>query len=379
MKNNDTLRRIVACYVADKRQSRQEINIDINELWYLVKTLGNAGVYAIYFQKGLVHPDTYVGKGKMYDIVRYVQRYGGYIILAYGKLTPYQKFFLKKTFWHINPQVEIWDRTDLILEIFEKHASSMVAKLQIHLARLQHMGPTLYGMGHVLSRQGGGIGTRGIGETNTEIMRRHWKREIFHIKKELKKATIQKQNHIQRRASLGLKTISLVGYTNAGKTSLFNALTKKNKPVKNALFATLDSSVGEIFIKSCGIKVLITDTIGFIRNLPPHLIEAFSSTLMESITADLILHVVDSTDPHMESKIDVVEEIFDQLGIEESKVLIVFTKGDKCRKHRDAIMRASIPYKSVFVSAVTGEGLVYLKEHILPDLLQIPNDHLPIL
>ena len=159
------------------------------------------------------------------------------------------------------------------------------------------MGPRIFGMGMILSRQGGGIGTRGIGETNTELMKRHWKQAIKKVYDTLEKSVASRERQMDHRKNLGLQTISIVGYTNAGKTSLFNILTHKKHVVENALFATLDSTVGEIYMQSLQKKVLISDTIGFIANLPPSLIEAFKSTLMESVHADIILHVIDASDP----------------------------------------------------------------------------------
>jgi GTP-binding protein HflX len=174
-------------------------------------------------------------------------------------------------------------------------------------------------MGMILSRQGGGVGGRGIGETNTELMKRHWRAQIRATEQKLKKLSADRMQRLQRRKEQGLPTIAIVGYTNAGKSSLFNLLTGKHKLEKDALFATLDSSLGKLkihhrFITSPRSEILVSDTIGFIADLPPQLIQAFRSTLLETIHADLILHVIDSSDPLILDKVKIVDETLRDLG-----------------------------------------------------------------
>jgi len=352
--------------------TRVDIEIDVTELWQLVETLGNARVIDLIHQKGEEFPETYIGPGKAEEIGEYLKTHPTDIIIFNGQMKPSQKFNLMKLYWDVRPNIQIWDRVDLILAIFSLHARTTEAKLQIELARMYSMGPRIYGMGMVLSRQGGGIGGRGIGETNTELMQRHWKREIERAKKELAAAAITRQRQMDHRKNIGLQTISIVGYTNAGKSSLFNILTHKKNLVENALFATLDSTVGEIFMPSLGKKVLISDTIGFIANLPPSLIEAFKSTLMESVHADVVLHVIDVSDPMMMEKVRVVEDILDQLKIPLSKQVLVFNKIDAIptlNKKKLSEEAGVIPH--VFISAKTKEGIDTLTTDLLPKIIHL--------
>ncbi len=363
--------RVLFVYLARSRASRVDMELDITELWELVTTLGNAEVIDLIHQKGEEFDATYIGPGKAEEVAEYLKTNPVDVIIFNGQLKPSQKFNLLKLFWAVHPNIAIWDRVDLILAIFSRHARTTEAKLQIELARMTSMGPRIYGMGMVLSRQGGGVGTRGIGETNTELMRRHWKIQIKHVKDELAKSAASRKRQMDHRKNLGLQTISIVGYTNAGKTSLFNILTHKKHLVEHALFATLDSTVGEIFMPSLGKKVLISDTIGFIANLPPSLIEAFTSTLMESVHADVILHVIDVSDPLMMDKIGVVNQILDQLKILESKEILIFNKIDAAPEadlQKLSNLAGTTPH--VCISTKTKEGIDALTSTLLPHIIQ---------
>ena len=362
---------ILFVYLERPRMSRSEMEDDVTELWHLVETLGNARVVDLFRQQGEEHAATYIGPGKTAQINEYLVTNPVDVIVFNGPMKPSQKFTLMKLFWLARPNIAIWDRVDLILEIFSRHAKTTEAKLQIALARMESMGPRIYGMGMVLSRQGGGIGGRGIGETNTELMMRHWKRETKRVKDELAKSVASRERQMDHRKDIGLRTISIVGYTNAGKTALFNILTHKKHLVENALFATLDSSVGEIYMQSLGTKVLISDTIGFIANLPPRLIEAFKSTLMESVHADIVLHVIDVSDPHMTQKAKVVADILTQLNIPVEREVLVFNKIDvapSLDKQKLSEKAGNIPH--VFISAKTKEGIPALTDELFPKLFQ---------
>lgn len=348
---------------------QSEIEKDITELWNLVASMGDAAVVDLIVQKGLPSLSTYIGPGKAREATDYLIHHSVDIVTLNGILSPNQKFNLTKMFWDINPKIEVWDRVDLILTIFSRHAHTTEAKLQIALARMRHMGPRIFGMGMILSRQAGGIGTRGIGETNTELMKRHYKREMKRVTDAIAHLTDNRRRQIENRKSMGLQTISLVGYTNAGKTSLFNLLTHKKNLVENALFATLDSAVGKIYIPQLAKTVVVSDTIGFIKDLPPELIEAFGSTLLESISADVILHIIDVSDKDLFEKIDVVGKILNQLNIPEEKVVLVFNKIDAASSlNKQQIIERSVPYPYVFLSAVTHEGVDTLLATILPRL-----------
>lgn len=355
--------------LADAKLAQSEIEKNITELWNLASALGNAKVVDIILQKGVPQRPLYIGPGKAREVADYIANHSVDVIVVDGILSPNQKFNLTKMYWDINPNIEVWDRVDLILSIFSRHARTTEAKLQIEMARMRHMGPSIYGMGMILSRQAGGIGTRGLGETNTELMKRHWKREMKRVTEELGKLKGFRERQIEHRRNAGLSTVSLVGYTNAGKTSLFNALTHKKNLVENALFATLDSAVGEIYIQALGKSVVISDTIGFIKDLPPELIEAFTSTLLESISADVVLHVIDASDPDIFGKIDVVETILHDLQVPEEKVILVFNKIDaRPDLDREKIMARTVPYPHVFLSAATRDGIDALLGLLLPRL-----------
>lgn len=308
--------------------SEKEVFENLKELIFLVESYGGK-VEEMVLQKREVHDKgMYLGSGKIEEVSELVKEKRIDVVVLNAIVVPGQLYEMVTVFQKVNREIEVWDRVDLILKIFSKRAFTAEAKLQIELAAMRHMGPRIYGMGLEMSRQGGGIGTRGIGETNTERMKRHWRDEIKKTKERLQKILKVREEQMKKRKEIPLKTISLVGYTNAGKTSLFNILTKKKKEAKDELFATLESYTGKMFLPSLKSEVLVSDTIGFIRDLPPELIDAFRSTLLESMNADLLLHVVDISDPDMVRKKQVVEETLKDLGIEGKNVICVYNKVD---------------------------------------------------
>lgn len=261
--------------------------------------------------------------------------------------------------------IKVWDRIDLILKIFDKHATTKEAKLQIELAGLRHLGPRIFKMGLDLMRQGGGIGTRGKGETNIEVMKRHIAKREQGIKQYLKKIEKNHEGQRRKRRDYGFKTAAIVGYTNAGKSSLLTALTKKNVKIKDELFATLDSHIGKVFLPEKQECALLSDTIGFIRDLPPELIDAFHSTLAETIDADLILNVIDADDLELDWKIKVVEEVLKKLKCDQKPILHIFNKIDRIAEHRRKALASE--YKNLhplFVSAREKMNLEELKQKI---------------
>lgn len=341
-----------------KGTNSEAILRDMEELESLVKTYGGE-VFAATIQKAdYPYRATFIGSGKAQEVAERIAEEKIDIVIINDMVKPGQLYTLEKIFFRSNPKIKVWDRVDLILQIFSLHARTKEAKLQIELAHLRHMGPRTYGIGYILSRQGGGIGTVGVGETNTELMKRHWRNEMKHISSQLEKLSKERIRQIEKRRSIGFLTAAIVGYTNAGKTMLYNRLTSKVKVVADALFATLDSNVGKLYIPKIKKEIIVSDTIGFIKNLPPSLIDAFKSTLLESVNADLLLVVIDVSDPEFAEKIKVVEEILDELGSEKKNCLYVFNKIDKAKfVDREDLSKKYGNFHPLFISAKFGEGI----------------------
>lgn len=355
--------------VFPKFARKEDIIIDLEETTSLVKTYGG-DIYAVSVQRS-ESPDRnmFVGKGKAEEVLETVVKDDIQVVVLHNTVKARQIFSLKKQLRKVKPDIVVWDRVDLILYIFSKHAQTAEAKLQIELAAMRHMGPRIYGMGFELSRQGGGIGGVGIGETNTELMKRHWRDQIQKANKELRKLTDERQRQLEKRKRAGQQTVSLVGYTNAGKSSLFNILTGKDKLVENALFATLDSTVGKWYVKDLQKEVMVSDTIGFIKDLPPKLIDAFKSTLMESIHADVLLHVIDASDEHMEEKITVVEKVLYELDLINRKRIYVFNKIDQAQDIDKSMLEEKYEqFTPIFTSAVKKEGIEILSSIVASQL-----------
>lgn len=350
-------------------EDKEKTLANFEEVQSLVHTFGGSVHAAIAQNSARADSSTYIGTGKTREAADVIIKERIDIVVINDNIKASQLYNLKKIFEQSNPDILVWDRVDLILQIFSKHASTVEAKLQIKLANIRHMGPQLYGMGLALSQQGGGIGTRGIGETNTEIMRRHWRNEIKNVQKQLKKLTLSRHQQMARRKKTGLLTISIVGYTNAGKTTLFNRLSKKSNLVESAPFTTLDSSVSKFFLPAIGREVLLSDTIGFIQNLPPQLIDAFKSTLMETVNANLLLHVIDISDFWRQDKTAVVEEILHGLTIDTKNQIYVFNKIDIAKKvDREDLLKQYDSFHPQFISAKNGAGCVQLINAIQEEL-----------
>ena len=335
----------------------------LSELESLVKTFGGIAVVKVIQKKSMPDYRTYIGSGKVQEILTENKNNKANLLIVNNLLKPTQIYNLGEICKKDN--LEVWDRIDLILKIFDKHAKSVEAKLQIELAAIKHMGPRIYGMGLELTRQGGGIGTRGVGETNLQIMKRHLRRREQKIKEKLKHYDLVQENHRKQRRSKDLKTVSLVGYTNAGKSTLLNTITKKGVYVADKLFATLETTVGQLYMPSSGKIALLSDTIGFIQDLPPDLINAFKSTLSEIIDADLLLHVIDISDPLYESKIKVVEDILKDLEVSNKPKIYVFNKVDLAPEiDIQKISNNFNDFSPVFVSAETKTGINVLVQKV---------------
>lgn len=334
------------------------------ELEELVNTYGGIVVVKKFQRRFAPHPRTYIGPGKVEELAADGPGLGAQLVIVNDRLKPRQMYNVSE---RLRPaKMQVWDRIDLILKIFAKHARTTEAKLEIELASIAHMGPRIYGMGMELSRQGGGIGTSGAGETNTEMMKRHLRARERSVRDKLE--TYQSGRDLQRknRERRGLKTVAIVGYTNAGKTTLLNALTGRKEYAADELFATLDTRVGSLYLPGKRKTALITDTIGFIRDLPPELIRAFASTLSEAVTADILVHVVDASDPNALQHVRVVEDILDKLRVLTTPRVMALNKTDAVSEATVRRIRGRVsPYvPTVAVSAVTGTGIDELVGHI---------------
>lgn len=334
------------------------------ELESLTRTYGGIVVVKLMQKRGLPNYRTYIGKGKLEEIIEIAKAERVELLIVNNLLKASQMYAVGE---RLRPHgMRVWDRIDLILNIFAKNAKTAEAKLQIRLAAIHHMGPRIYGMGQEMMQQAGGTGTRGgQGETNTELMKRHFAEQERRVKRELERIAKSRANHRMRRDRVGLKTVSIVGYTNAGKSSLLRALTKKNVHVADALFATLDTRVGKLWLPNLQTSVLLSDTIGFIQDLPPQLVDAFQSTLDETVDADLLLHVIDASDPFMLEKIREVEDVLDAIHVGTTPKIYVFNKIDLAPKlKRDRLEKLFKAYAPVFVSAEKNEGLDTLVSRI---------------
>jgi len=311
-----------------KGETKSDIKESMDELEGLVKALNGKALGKLIQKRAYPDIATYIGKGRLKDLKTLIEGVKADTVVFDDPLTPSQIREIEKFL-----KVKILDRTDLILEIFGKRARTRTAQLQVELARLEHLLPRLYGKGKQLSRLTGGIGGRGPGEQISEIHRRRIKQRIYKIKKELEE--IRKRRREQRKRRIkeitsenNLIRVALVGYTNTGKSTLMRAITGRDVFAKNMLFATLDTTTSARFVYP-DYKILITDTIGFIKKLPPEVLYAFKATLEEITEADIILHIVDVSNPHWLEKLETVNQILSQISVEEKPQIIVFNKIDK--------------------------------------------------
>ncbi len=364
-----SLKHVVLVDVVDPHFPKTDAIKELVELQSLVKTYGGIDIANVIQHRTKPDKNTFIGSGKVEKLKEIIRLKKIDIVIINAIVNHGQLFRLTQSFWPANRLIQVWDRVDLILNIFDRHAQTSEAKLQIEIARMQHMGPRISGLGSTyFSRQGGGTGGRGQGETNMELMKRHWKDHIKAKTLTLKKLTDNRQRQLDNRRNSGQKTVSIIGYTNAGKTALFNRLTGKNKIVKDALFVTLDSTLGKLYLQSLNQEIMISDTIGFIKNLPPSLIEAFRSTLLESANADLLLHVIDITDDKMDVKIKVVEDLLKEIGIADKKQIYIFNKIDVLPKNNKLIKKYIADnfqkYTPLFISVKEDLGIELVKEAI---------------
>jgi GTPase len=340
---------------------------DLDELAALADSAGADPVARVLQTRQDPNPATFVGKGKLDEVHQALHRTGAEAVILDDELTPGQLRNLEERL-----KVKVIDRTALILDIFALHARSREGKAQVELAQLNYLLPRLRGWGEAMSRMGGGIGTRrGPGETKLEIDRQHIRRRISKLRKDLKELTRTRDVKRSSRERSGVPQIAIAGYTNAGKSTLMNALTGSDVLVANQVFATLDPTVRRIQLPS-GRAATLSDTVGFVSKLPHDLVEAFRSTLEEVARATLILHVADASSPDLVHQIEAVRTVLHEIGASRIPEVVALNKVDKISEHERTRALARIDGPAVAISARTGEGLDELMGAIEAALPRFP-------
>lgn len=321
----------------------------LDELEELAKTAGAITVAKIYQNRESIHPGTYIGKGKIEELKGMIYEYEATGIVCDDELSPAQLKNLEEEL-----ETKVIDRTVMILDIFAQRANTREGKIQVEMAQLKYRSSRLIGLGHSLSRLGGGIGTRGPGEKKLEMDRRLIRDRISQLNKELEQVQRNRDTLRRQRTKNPVPIISIVGYTNAGKSTLLNTLTDASVLEEDKLFATLDPTTRNLKLES-GQEILLTDTVGFIRKLPHHLINAFRSTLEEAKYADIILHVVDASNRAVVRQMETVYETLDNLGVKDKVYVTAFNKQDKITE--DVTLKDVQADYTVKISAKQGLGL----------------------
>lgn len=336
----------------------EKIRESLEEMKGLCFTLGVEVAEMLWQKRGKPDPATYLGKGKLEKLKEVVEYHGAELVIVDDEINPFQS----KNMREFLENVEVLDRTQVILEIFARHATSEEGKLQVEMAYLMYELPRLVGKGEELSRLGGGIGTRGPGEPLLEQLRRHIKDRITVLRKKLEE--IEREREIQRKKRLENKIphVSIVGYTNAGKSTLLKALTDSDVYIADKLFATLEPVTRRLKLKSRRV-ILVSDTVGFIRKLPHTIISAFRATLSEIKYSDVLIHLVDASDPYLEEKMRASEKVLEEIDALELERILCFNKIDLCPRERIEVLRKRYP-DVLFISAKEKAGLDELLDRI---------------
>ncbi|MBR5615864.1 MAG: GTPase HflX [Clostridia bacterium] len=341
--------------VSTRDTSPAEAERGLDELERLLDTAGGRVFARVIQARPTIDPATVIGSGKVEEISALCEENKIELVIFDMELSPAQIRNLED---NIEGDVRVIDRSMLILDIFALHATTMEGKVQVELAQLKYTAPRLSGHGTEMSRLGGGIGTRGPGESQLESDRRHMQRRIHALEAQLEEMDKNRRTMRATRQRSGIPTVALVGFTNAGKSTLLNRLTDAGILAENKLFATLDPTTRQYTLPS-GDKILLTDTVGFIRKLPHHLIRAFRSTLDEAVLSDILLILIDASDPECREQLECTEALLEELGAADKPKLYVFNQCDK----PEAQAAFALPGKSagqdeaVFISAKTGQGL----------------------
>ena len=353
--------------VGVSQQDGDDAEDSVAELAELVETAGAVVVGTLIQKRENIHPGTYVGTGKVFELEELIEQTGATGIVCDDELSPAQLKNLEEAL-----KTKVMDRTLIILDIFATRASTSEGKIQVELAQLKYRLSRLSGLGRSLSRLGGGIGTRGPGEKKLEMDRRLINSRVAQLNRELKEVQRHREVNRQQRKRSGIPVVAVVGYTNAGKSTLLNHLTNAEVLEEDKLFATLDPTT-RILELTNNQKVLMTDTVGFIRKLPHHLIDAFRSTLEEAKYADIVLHVVDASNPQMDKQMYIVYDTLRNLEVEGKKIITAFNKTDRIGQPEPLHdFRAE---RTVHISAKYGDGLENLK-NILEEILREEKDFL---
>ena len=354
--------RAVLVGVVTENRTRRETEEHLQEMALLAKTARADIIEKIIQVRHSINSSLYIGKGKVYEILEILHNNNGNVVIFDDELSPGQVKNIQDIL-----KVKVIDRTNLILDIFARHARTKRSKIQVELAQLQYLLPRLTSAWTHFGQQTGGIGTRGPGETQLESDRRAVQKRISDLRKRLKK--FEKIEQEQRKRRKNAKQVCLIGYTNAGKSSLINVLTKENVKAENMLFSTLDTTTRKLYLEDAG-NVLISDTVGFIHKLPIHLIESFLTTLNVAMEASLLVHVVDASVDNFEHHIKVVTDTLKQLEISDIPRLMIFNKIDLCGNNGRLLQLSRLYPDAFMVSTKTSDGIPETKRMMSKILLK---------
>jgi GTP-binding protein HflX len=354
-------------------QAGEDGERSLDELTKLADTAGALPVAVVWQRRGRPNPARFLGRGKVEEVLRATEQHAADLVIVDGVLTPVQQRTLEDEMG-----VKVLDRTALVLDIFAQRARTREGRLQVELAQLSYLLPRLTGRGTALSRLGGGIGTRGPGETKLEVDRRRIRTRIVDLRREIDAIRQHRGRQRAPRKEAAVAQVALVGYTNAGKSTLLNALTGADAFVEDRLFATLDPTARQLTLPN-GRTVVVVDTVGFIQRLPTEVVAAFRATLEEVVHADLLVHIVDASDLNWPAHVDVVRDVLAEIGAGDRPALRVFNKVDRLGPDGVAALRRAEP-DAVMAAAATGQGLDDVRRaiaHCLPEPWMRLRVHVP--